>query len=123
MAFSGKAHQLQAIVDKLKQVVDDIEEVCLVSHEGFTLVSTFQSQEEEESLSALASMVVDHGTRVLGELDCGEMTHLLLTGETRNLYFYDVGNAILAVLLDNDVDWSEVIPAIQWSTAKIRQHG
>ena len=123
MKFSGKAHQLQAIVDKLKAVVDDIEEICLVSEDGFALVSTFKEREPEEALCALASVVVENGYRAVRELDCGSMNHLLLTGDKRNLYFHGVGDAILAIILYHEVHWNEVVPAIQWCDAKIQQLG
>lgn len=113
MAIS-RAQIMEYLVNRLKNISPKIEAVSLVNTEGLTLVTTMEDRNIEEKFSANAANVIDIASKVVNDLDRGEMRFVQIASSEGNLYIRSIDDStLLAISVNSGADWNKIQLNIQ----------
>lgn len=118
--LAGKDSELKTIVSKLRNSLDSIQSVMLLSYDGLAIVSTLDSGKLKERISALAAGIDSLAEQFLEDAEGGHFSNVFITGPQSYIILRDVGGmAILAVMTKVNVDWVVLQSRINWALSAI----
>lgn len=72
-------------LDKIKEIVSEIEGLLLIDEDGMTILSLMQNENEEESWAGIASQINSMGEGLVDDLNLGNYDQFMV--KTNEYYF------------------------------------
>lgn len=128
MTTTYRADLLEDVLAGLCQGTEGIEQVVIVSVEGFVVASHSSASVEGaesgrlgQTIAAMAANAIGLGTRTLERLECGNLERLIVEGKTGAMIIQPIvaANAALAVIVRKDAKVGLASSAMRLSAVTI----
>ena len=102
--ISGDSAALEKILTEIKQNINDIYAIAIVSQEGLPIASLLPEDMDDIKIAAITAAMLSLGEKAASELKKGFMEELIVSGENGYIITVAAGkNAVLTVSIPTSV--------------------
>lgn len=98
-AAMTRAQRLEEVLQRLTTETPDVLGAAIVSRDGLLISRVLPTQTNEGSVGGMASILLNLGIRVSGELDLGGLNQVMVNGQKGSALMVQAGEGALLMVI------------------------